>query len=166
MKTVAAKIVMLFLILCSVNTNAQKIDETETSGQTIQFEATAFITSFTINYNYIFTSSYKAKPYFGFGLQYFPHSISNEQVFMVYPQIGLFIGKTHAFETNIGAAIDLKYGEHMPTIYAGYRYFSASKHFILKAGLTMFYLGKNEGDSFLDLPMLFPSPTIGFGYRW
>ncbi len=57
MKTVAAKIVALFLILCSVNAYSQKMVEIETSGQTIQFEATAFLTSFSLNYNYILANT-------------------------------------------------------------------------------------------------------------
>ena len=167
MKTISNQIIAFSFMLCSINSFSQEIIEPKTVEQTIMFQATALVNSFQLDYNYSFINTYKTKPYIGFGLQYFPHSISKEKVFMVYPHVGILIGETNAFEANIGASIDFKYGEHMPAFYSGYRYHSKTTHFSFKAGLTMYYLGKSKSaESFFDVPVLLPSPTLGFGFCW
>lgn len=167
MKAIFNQIIAFSFMLCSINSLSQEIIDPKTFEQTLMFQATALVNSLQLDYNYSFINAYKTKPYIGFGLQYFPHSISNDKVFMVHPHAGIWIGKTNAFEANIGASIDFKYGEHMPALYTGYRYCSKTTHFSFKAGLTMYYLGKSKGaESFFDVPGLLPSPTLGFGFCW
>lgn len=146
---------------------SQEISEGKLKNQTLQVEVSGplLVASYTINYN-AFINEGKFKPYFGIGAQYFPHSKSNENVFMAYPQFGLLIGKENMFEMNLGLSLDFKYLEHMLSIYTGYRYISKQNTFNFKVGFTTYYLGKSGENSFIDLPMFFPTPTIAFGVAW
>jgi hypothetical protein len=163
MRTSCFVLTIIALILFNSGYTQEKV-EYKNIEHALQFEFTSPINSYCINYNRIFANAYKAKPYLGLGLQFFPHSKSQENVFMVNPQVGLFVGTINALEVNIGASIDLKYGEHMPSLYLGYRYFSKNNPLSFKIGLTMFYLGKSEAGSFLNLPTFFPTPTLALGF--
>ncbi len=166
MKTIAKTAYIALLVTLCNNSFSQELTVPKPIEHTIQLEATAIVSSLSINYNYIATSRHSTRLYLGIGLQYYPHSKSNENVFMLQPQVGILIGKTHSFDASIGTSIDFAYGEHMPTLYSGYRYLSEKKHFAFKAGLTFYYLDDFKEESFLNLPILFPAPTISIGYCW
>ena len=163
MKTLIKIVFAFSLILYGLSLCSQEIDSKENYINTFQLEATAFVPSYSLVYNLINKSNPTAKPYFGMGVQYFPHSVSHENVYTLYPHIGYIIGKSHNIEFNIGASLDIKNRDfHIPT-FIGYRYLAPQKPLSIRAGITFIYLGKSEGESFLDLPMFFPLPTIGIG---
>ncbi len=143
--------------------HSQETDSTKNFKNSLHVEATAIVPSYGLVYNFIQNSNFKPKPYFGIGVQYFPHSVSHENVFTLYPHIGFMYGKSHNVEANIGISLDLANRDlHIP-IFVGYRYLAPGNILNIKAGLTFIYLGKSEEDSFIDLPMFFPLPTIGIG---
>lgn len=164
-KKIAISIIAL-LVTNSFSTFSQSPDNNGFPKNSLQFEATAIVSSYSVNYNRILLSQNKFKPWVGMGLQYFPHSKSHENVYTIYPQIGFLYGHNHHLEASAGASLDLKYSEHLFPIYIGYRFQSPKSYFVFKGGLSTIYLGSNRGDSFLNLPMFFPLPTIGLGVSW
>jgi hypothetical protein len=157
--------ILLFIMASASIAMAQNKATTKPFIQTLHLETTLVIKSFTLNYQ-IHMNKSPVKPYLGTGIQFFVHSKSYKNVFMAYPQLGMVIGNTHAFEANMGVSIDMKYGEHMPTIYAGYRFASRQNAFCLKAGFTAFFLGFSKGETLLQLPALFPAPSLAMGLQW
>ncbi len=162
-----AHFLFVLFFICGISSIAIGQNKTITKPfiQTLHIETTVLINSIALNYQ-IQKNNRPVKPYLGVGLQFLVHSKSNKNVFMAYPQVGMVIGYTHAFDANIGASIDAKYGEHMPSIYCGYRFMSSKSAFCLKAGFTSFFLGFSKGETFLQLPPLFPAPSLALGLKW
>ena len=163
MKPLINLIVAFILVLITPSLFSQESNSSKNFKNSLHVEATAIVPSYGLVYNFIQNTNFKPKPYFGIGVQYFPHSVSHENVFTLYPHIGFMYGKSHNVEANIGVSLDIANRDlHLP-IFVGYRYLAPGNILNIKACLTFIYLGKSEEDSFIDLPMFFPLPTIGIG---
>ena len=148
------------------NLYCQETEIKEFPANSVQFEASAFVVSYSFIYNRVLNTSKRSKPFFGLGAQYFPHFITGKNVYTIVPQIGFLYGNKNHIEASVGASLDLVNREQLFPIYLGYRYHSPKDFFVFKAGFSMIYSGTNHSDTFFDSPFLLPLPTIGLGLVW
>ncbi|OFX89159.1 MAG: hypothetical protein A2W99_01810 [Bacteroidetes bacterium GWF2_33_16] len=166
MKVNSLIIILTFLLISSFNLFSQETVNKESPINIVSLEASTLVYSYSIKYDFVFNSSTKSKPFLGIGVQYYPYTISYENVYTLFPHLGLLYGNKHFFEASFGASLDFKNKEHLFPVYLGYQYQSQQNFLVLKAGLNWIYLGSDQGESFFDLPAFLPLPTFAIGFRW